>query len=369
MCSLLLSSNIPIQQLAVNFIKEAIPYSQSVYGILQYNNGAIQIQINNGEYEEKYPKTLAHFIEKGNNGWYAISDTPFDSGKAIGQTSLEMELKKDYLFVKNIATDAGSMHLLVQLRPFGPNKNTYLLADQKKQFEINIRGVVNKLVQLTQEDRAIISSIAKTKVNAENELEQNRALLQKQGRNYEIAITQFIQLIVNKLEKKYSISIRLTPAFISALKNHQGSFESLENNLERHMQVELNLALSSGETEIFLSPAHLNNLELKKQRRINAKDESLTLGRLAKTYKLLDRYETAAKLVHDKGLSVIGKHIGSHCIPAVSNASITDALNRQSKKVFDLLEKYPERWTIIRQEFKSISNVMAKETERRKQMA
>ncbi len=366
---MLLSSNIPTQELVVQFVKDAIPYSQAVFCIVQYTNDAVQIHTNDGEYLEKYPKTLVHFIQKGNNGWYALQDTPFDTRTAIGQTSLEMELKKDYLFIKGIESGESRIHLLIQLKPFGPNKNTYLLADQKKQFEINIRGTISQLLKLIKNDKTIISSIAKTKLISQNELEENRALLQKQSRNYEIAITQFIQLIINKLEEKYGIKIRLTNAFIDALKNHHESFENLESNLDKHIQVELNLAIAQGETEISLSPLHLNNLEVKAKRRINAKDESLSLGRLAKTYKLLDRYEAAAKLVDDKGLSVIGKHIGSHCVPSVSNASITDALNKQAKKVYDLLEKYPDRWVIIRQEFKSISNVMAKETERRKQMA
>ena len=87
-------------------------------------------------------------------------------------------------------------------------------------------------------------------------------------------------------------------------------------------------------------------------------------------YQLLFRlHEAAAQIAQQKGLNIIGKHIGSCCTPAVSNASITDALNKHAVKMFELFGRYPNRWTLIRNEFRSVANIIEKESVRRKSIA
>ncbi|MGB0851330.1 MAG: hypothetical protein ACPGTP_08775, partial [Bacteroidia bacterium] len=352
-------------------IGASLPYAKHLYCISQYANDGIQIQTLQGEYDEKYPKTLAHFLKRGNTGWYALSETPFSNKKSIGQTSLEMELDRDYLFLKGFKTENAELYLLIQLKPYGPNKNKYLLSDQKKQFELTIKGFVSQLLEIIAQDKSVLKNIAKSNMISRNESKETRALLSKQSQNFEIAVAQFIQLIINKLENKYNIKIRMSHDFIDAIKEYDAHFENLEPNLDKHIQIELNLALAQGQEEILLTPSHLVNLGSTKAtiRQESQTDTDNNLGRLAKTYKLLDRYETAAENARSKGLSIIGKNIGNNCSPPVSNASITDALNKQAKKVYELFAKYPAKWPIIRSEFKSVANIIEKETIRRQKIA
>lgn len=366
---MLLSSNIPVQELVVNFLRNSLPQAHQLFCIAQYANGAIHVQTHTGEYDEKLPTNLLHFITKGNTGWYALGETPFSSTQQIGQTSLEMELDRDFLFIKSLAAFNCQLHLLIQLKPFGLTKEKYLLSDQKKQFEVTIKGFVTSMLHLINSDRAILKNIAKGGLISKNELRETKAQLSQQNQNYEVAITQFIQLIVNKLEEKYAVEIRLGSEFVTALRSYNQPFEYLEPNLEKHIQIELNMALIQGETEITLTPQHLMSLSNARAVSPPIENDDLQLGRYAKTYKLLERYETAASLAQQKGLPILGKTIGEHCVPSVSNASITDALNKQSRKIYELFQKYPKKWSIIRSEFRSVANILEKETIRRKQTA
>ena len=366
---MLLSSNIPVQQLVTDFICTALPNVHEIYVIAQYPNGGTQIQTRQGEYNDKPPTGISHFLSSGNSGWYHLSETPFLNNSIIGQISLEMELEKDFLFLRNIDAYNCALHILVQLKPSGMQKNAYLLSDQKKQFETSIRGFVTSLLQTRNTDKDILKNIAKGNTLTRNEIRETKTQLTKQSENFEVAVSQFIQLIINKLQEKYGIVIKMSKAFIDELKVYNQPFEELEPNLEIHIQIELNLALIQGNGEIILMPTHLSSLSSTKATVIQQNQNDINLGRLTKTYNLLDRYENAAEAAQNKGLSIIGKNIGSNCVPSVSNASITDALNKQAKKVYELFQKYPQKWPIIRSEFKSVANIIERESVRRQNIA
>lgn len=365
----LLSSNIPVQQFVADFISRSLPQAQQLFCIAQLPNNAIHIQTQDGEYGKTTPDSLLQFLATCNTGWYSIQETPFSKNQQIGQTSLEMELDRDFLLLRNIDAKDCTLFLLVQLKPFGLSKQKYLLAAEKKQFERSIRGFVDTLLSIQGSDKEILQNIAKGNSAVHLEISETKRQLTVQNQNYEVAISQFIQLIVNKLQDKYGIEIRMSREFIDDLKNYNRPFDQLENNLEKHIQIELNFALVQGETEILLTPTHLTNLQTAKPAIAYASDDELNLGRYAKTYKLLDRYEDAARIAQQRNMSIIGKNIGACCTPAVSNASITDALNKHAKKMFELFSRFPHRWLLIRGEFRSVANIIEKESTRRKNIA
>ncbi len=367
---MLLSSNIPISHLVVDFINQAIPEAKHLYGIMRQENKAVHIYTEHGEYEEELPKGLEQFLNKANTGWYTFTETPFSQSTQIGQTSLEMELNRDYLFLKGIECGSGTLFILASFKPYGISKTKYLLAGEKKMMENSVRGIASSLIAQAQRDHTILKHIAQSNQQTKQEIGTIKQQLDYQSKNFEVAITQFIQLIIDRLQDQFGVPIRLSKAFIQALKTYNQPFESLEDNLKQHIQIELNLAMVQGESEITLTPAHLQALGKSVQRnKASTSETDLNLGRYAKTYKLLDRYERSAELVQQKGLKIIGKHIGSHCSPSVSNASITDALNKHAKKIFELFKRYPDRWPIIRTDFRSVANILEKEAIRRQQIA
>jgi hypothetical protein len=166
----LLSINIPEQELIVNFIQNSLPQTPQLFCIAQYPNGAIYVQTKTGEHTDAEADSLLQFITKGTSGWYALSETPFSTMQQIGQTSLEMELERDYLLIKGITGTNCNLHLLIQLKPYGITKEKYLLAGQKKQFEVSIKGFITSLLALMNTDRAILKNIAKVGIISKNDI-------------------------------------------------------------------------------------------------------------------------------------------------------------------------------------------------------
>ena len=73
-----------------------------------------------------------------------------------------------------------------------------------------------------------------------------------------------------------------------------------------------------------------------------------------KVIELLDKLETAAKLIESKGLVINGKLIAQYSLPPVSPPAITDILKKNINKIETKLKESPERWLLIRKYLKPL---------------
>lgn len=366
---MLLSSNIPLQQLVAEFVSQSVVQASEVICIAILPDVTTHIQTQNGIYEEAVPHSLHTFLQNNTTGWYALNETPFNETPKLGQSKLEAELDRDILFIKNLKASSGQLYLFVKVKPFGLHKEKYLLANEKILFERTIRGFVESLTQIQTTDKEIMERLAKGNNLANDEIIKTKKQLAEQTENFQLAISQFTELVLNELQTKYKIEIRMSRAFSDELKDYSNSFYHLKANLEQHIEIAVNMALLSGDTEIVLTSNHLTDLKASKAKTYSTETEGLNLGRYTKTYVLLDRYEEAANITKEKSLNVIGKNIGANCTPPVSNASITDALNKHARKIVELFDRYPKRWPIIRREFRSVANIIEKESKRQQRSA
>jgi hypothetical protein len=231
-----------------------------------------------------------------------------------------------------------------------------------------VKGICNNLLavalQERLDDRKLLKGIAGSSEALRSELSHVNKELERGNANFESTLKQLLTLLFAKLENEYGLTIHYTPALTKAVMQFQGSFDDLELHLAKQVEIEANLAQLNEENSIWLDKIHLSEF---KARRTSTKPDSLPLhlGRLSKAHALLDRYETAAEAAVNHGLSVIGKNIGSYCQPSISNAAITDALNKNAKKIVELFAKFPDKWPIIRSDFRSIANIIERESLRK----
>jgi hypothetical protein len=350
-------------------VKACLPQSADIYVIQAFPNSSFSIFTLAGEWETEIPKTLPKFIASSPSGWYQFPELPFSKKQLIGQTGLESELKKNYMLLKGFKYEESLVHIIAQIKPVGMTKQDYLLANEKKLIESLIRNTINYCLEQHASDKESVKQLAYSSKLLKQEVDGLSDKLNQQNKNYDTAITRFIQLMVNKLSSQFNIEIIQSPAFISALKDFKLPIEDLESTLSEHIKVEMNLALATGDSQIVLRDSHLKSLKPKRVTPTVKLGETVQLGRFTGTYNLLNRYETSAELVSQQGEKIIGKNIGKMCSPSVSNASITDALNKHARKIYELFQRYPNKWPIIRSEFKSVANIMEKEEDRRQHIA
>ena len=92
----------------------------------------------------------------------------------------------------------------------------------------------------------------------------------------------------------------------------------------------------------------------------NSTDAPVISIRYERTYQLLDRYEEAAKCVIQERMPLTGVNLGNFCKPPVSPAAISDALKKHGKKIMTLFDQEPNRWSLLRNEFRPVKNIMYK---------
>lgn len=338
------------------------PQVRKVYGILRYNNEAFSAWLDHEEWN--VDQKLKSFIESANSGWYAEYELPISSTRKVGQSGLEAELDRDHLLLRNINCAEGQLFFIVQCSPVSMSTQNYLNASEKKLIEQLLRGIINKAIEQREKDLNLLKRLAKSSETSILTIQALEQKLEQRDQYFENHLGQVLRMSIQRLEKKFGVKINYARDFLKALVDHQGPMENIESLLEQEIELASNLALLGGENEIHLHPSMLKKVAQPVSN--TAGTETLKLGRYTKTYILLDRYEKSAERVQSAGKSIIGKHIGEYCEPSISNAAITDALNKHARKIYELFERYPERWPILRSEFRSIANIMEKETERRR---
>ncbi len=76
-----------------------------------------------------------------------------------------------------------------------------------------------------------------------------------------------------------------------------------------------------------------------------------------KVFELLDKLESAAKVIEANGLVVNGKLIAQYLTPPVSPPAITDILKKNSIKIESKMKEFPSKWTLIRKYLKPLREI------------
>ena len=356
-----LSQNIPLPELLVPYLQQALPVCRHIWVFQQYDNQAISARSDEGDFDVN--SNMVEFLNKSNTGWYADYETPLASGRKISPKGLEDELERDHLLLRDISNAKGTLFLILQIKPESMSTSSYLNSTEKKLYESLIRGFVRSFLNLHDRDKALLQEIARSNENLRKDLLDLKAENEQRTKFFESHMGQILSITIERLEKKYGVSIRYGHDFLKEVMDFKGPLNSIEDVLDKELKIAANLAQLNGETEITLYPSMLTSARIPQK---HNEAPVMQLGRYTKTYQLLDRYEKAAEAAAGMGKSIIGRHIGEHCEPSISNAAITDALNKHSRKIYELFQRYPNRWNILRSEFRSVANIIEKETERRK---
>ena len=131
--------------------------------------------------------------------------------------------------------------------------------------------------------------------------------------------------------------------------------KELTSVLENALTIVINRRINSGN----LIEINANDLVIERHQD-KEMDAPIISIRYERTYQLLDRYEEAAKKVIQERMPLTGVNLGNFCKPAVSPAAISDALKKHGKKIMTLFDQEPNRWSLLRNEFRPVKNIMYK---------
>ena len=261
------------------------------------------------------------------------------------------------------------------------NKNMAVFQIEHNRSEISgrektllARTIVNNIHFLKKQmaqDKQLYTIYNQSVLLTRSKLSSTEKQLEEAQQNYAASIIAYCEHQILQIAKEIDKQVQLTPEALKLLSEYKGEFKDLETILKNSVIVAQNLNSTSGNDVLFIDKHDITfDVQIENQHTkhdLHAK-EKFIIDRYSRTRELLNRYEAAAHIAKEKGLAVTGKNIGKFCQPSISAPAIADSLVNHQKKIITLLNDAPEKWPIIRNEFRSIINLQTKYNQKMAQL-
>ncbi|MFH1322060.1 MAG: hypothetical protein ABII90_15585 [Bacteroidota bacterium] len=278
------------------------------------------------------------------------------------QIELEDELKNNVLILRFKNKVDNRYDLIIFY--FRENMSNFELSHSDDPLSTSNKSIIGRLLynsismmlMLARKDMNIYNSILEAQQVADKMHKQFYEELKTTKRNYFQSIIRYCNHQVTRISDKDDIEYVLTEEAVNKLGEYQGDFEHLEAILEKAATIAANRSFDIHKGRIYINDTDIIFHDYKSE---TTQAEKEVYDRYAKTKEFMDRYETAAMKVISKNLPLTGINVGGHCSPAITPAAISDALKNHRRKILSLFEKYPDKWPVIRSEFRPVRNILA----------
>ncbi len=165
-------------------------------------------------------------------------------------------------------------------------------------------------------------------------------------------IVDFCRLKLEQLSQQYGLYITISDSAMQEILNLANSASMLADILSH--SVEKLKILNPTTQQFVLEPWHIlaHSHSTVKETVGNNKPE--------RAVELLDRLERASNKVLQKKLKLTSVNVGLHCDEPITAPAISDALKKNAGRISQLMHKNPDRWPLLRKEFKPIRNILDK---------
>ena len=290
--------------------------------------------------------------------WISRSGLPYHDSSISGyQLHLDAEHEHTILALRlHNATDHLNdiilIHFRDQLSGLIPSKTGQVITPSHKNLIARlVQGYIEQAIERLRSDATGFDLVRKKAARIEDGFSQVRREKEILASNYKHMISGYCEHLISIYSNQYKTEIELEPEAMEKINDYTGPIENLETSLEN--AIRLAISMSENPSTISISPWDIVFNASKPQKQV--------AGRLERTMNFLDRYEEATRIAIGKGIPVTGKNIAALCEPAISAPAISDNLRKHRKRILELFNTYPEKWPLIREEFRPVRNLIWKQ--------
>lgn len=291
-------------------------------------------------------------ITKKKANWVKPEQVPFETKTNQEEQLSFIDEEKSSVLELRFANSADGKFDVIYFY-FKNNIANFKLSSANEAMAITVKEVIQNLLYnqvsllLTthQNNKTVHQKIAKT-INL-NPLQAK--ITDLEADNFKLVKDAYTYLL-NQLTVGETTEFVLSTSAVNKLKQLNYSLPQVSEVLKTSLEVLINKYLLDDLYEIADYDIVLPE--------INPLKKTINQQNLEKTILFLDRYEQAAKLLLVKSEKITGANIGNACEPPISAAAISDILKKHNKKITFLLNQYPEKWKVIRNNFKPIINIL-----------
>lgn len=239
----------------------------------------------------------------------------------------------------------------------------FQMSGTKNDFSQDNKNIIGKLIYNTllfvsnqaRKDLQIFETIREGQQQTINQYSRIDEMLNKTRDNYAQSLVEFCKQKLSAISTAENVSLVLSEKAVARIAEFTGRFENLERVITKAAVSAINRNFDTRGKAI-----EVLDLDIVFPNYIPEEEkESPLTERHNKTVYFLDRYELAARKVLDSNESLTGANLGKLCSPSVSAAAITDSLKKYKNSIYTVLNKYPDKWPIIRSRFKPVLNIVS----------
>jgi len=296
--------------------------------------------------------------------WFPKDRVPFEIiSKEKLQLTIFSELKNSVLLV--LYNHSESKHTDLFFIYFNENLSNFLIDKVSEPLSAQHKNMVGYLLSNSIKTLyQVLSSKEQLTITFNDQIQtivKERDLLkEKIGRitgKERQDVLKMARHYLNKISGEMGISVTLTDSAKVRLRDFTGELYQLEDMMREAIAFAGALSSASGSRQILLADYHIRFPETT-QEKVSAEVTEGLPQRYVKTHLLLDRLERAAVGLKEQKSSLTSVNVGKEFPTPISAPAITDALRKHKKRIIHLFDQYPEKWEIIRHEFRPIQNLL-----------
>jgi hypothetical protein len=322
--------------------------SHEHYGLYELNNQNKDAQfISNVDIKSNASLNSKHYYR-----WISLAETPLKTDKqARTQFNIFDEYQNRILHLYLPPVDQSFMLFYIFFNEeqslTGPNSDSRLTTDNKQLIAHTLYHLLNHERQKYINDNVVSKNLQNMQQRMSSV--QHNNTLDKFFESFvheflvEVGSQNQIKLDISEKALKYLSELPLKPFEVKNLLNEVVAWLINFGELNQHMYtIEASHVISN---------------------RNNTDNQSFVMkskhdSRYNRTFDLLEKLENAASRTIQKGQKLTGANVGGSYDTPITAPAISDALKKHAAKIITLCSLYPDRWPIIRSQFKPFQNIL-----------
>jgi hypothetical protein len=299
--------------------------------------------------------------------WLRKEDLPFEiKPKERVQLDIFNELNNSILLIRIQNTfdnknDLFFIYFNQDLSNFGTISPNKILSTENKTIIGHIlRNSILTFIQNNRSDKDLFATLNENTRAMIKERNFLRDELEITREKYKEGLIRLTNSYLTDLYKSNGVMYRLSDGSMKKIREYTGDISNLKPVIAQAARYAETMNLEGTTGDVLIADFHLVMDEKKEPRQKESISEPVgdVPVKYNKTFLLLDKLENAALHVKSKNMLLTGANIGHEFPNPVTPPAITDALKKHKQKILFLFREYPDRWVIIRTEFRPVQNIL-----------
>ncbi|MDZ7740831.1 MAG: hypothetical protein U5Q03_03550 [Bacteroidota bacterium] len=303
-------------------------------------------------------------IDQSRFNWYNRDDLPFDlEKKSRREASIFSELDNIVLLLRfrNTSDKLNDLLFIYFNRNFGSfglsNATKRLSTDNKQIIATLLYNSFNTQIYQNKQDREVLQNIRSHTNALMGEVEKLKRDLQRTRSDYGESLVNLCMEYIRTFSTENNRNYLLGEEAKNKIKTFKGNIKYLSAIIRESIIFAENIHAGDDFDEILIKDYHIN-LDNYDTESVDEKQSGETGDKYTRTTHLLDKLENAARTVIGRRQSLTSGNVGEACPTPITAPAITDALKKHRNKILHLFNAYPEKWEIIRREFRPVRNLI-----------